>query len=354
MNTNAILRQIPKAELHCHLDGALRPATIFELAKEAKIPLPADTVEDLLPLVQTPPTCGSLAEFLKAFDIICPILRRPQALERAAYELLEDCADDNIRHVETRVAPELLSSSSMSSEEAIFAILQGLKKGRHDFGVSASVIICLFRAHGRTENDRAFAVLKKAFRADASLDNPAVVAMDLAGDEARHPTKDFADYFAQARALKIPTTCHAGETRGTENLKSALEFKVDRIGHGVHLMEDRALLAEVVRRKIPLEIGITSNVRTKAVADSFSHPARSFYQAGAIVTFNTDDRGVFGIDLTHEYAQAMNIGFSLAELFQISERSVRHLFLPQTAKRTLAARFATELSHLLEEANETA
>ena len=348
-----ILRRLPKAELHCHLDGALRPRTILELGRESGAKLPADTVEDLIPFVQTSPSCGSLAECLKAFDIICPLLRRPQALERTAYELVEDSAADNIRHVEVRFAPELLCSSSMSSEEAVAAVLRGLKKGLKDFGTSSSIIICLFRAHGAAENRRAFSLLKTMFNPKLTLKEPAVAALDLAGDEARHPTREFADYYAEAKKLGIHTTCHAGETSGTENLRSALEFSVDRIGHGVHLMEDDKLLAEVVRRKIPLEIGITSNVRTKAVSSLKDHPVRRFHEAGVRLTLNTDDRGVFAVDLTHEYAQAQELGFSIRELADLSVASVDHLFMPASERATLKARFAHEAADALKEIHET-
>ncbi|MDE1975836.1 MAG: adenosine deaminase [Elusimicrobia bacterium] len=350
---NEVLKKLPKAELHCHLDGALRPQTILELGRESGAKLPANTLEELIPFVQTSPSCQSLGECLKAFDVICPLLRRPQALERAAYELVEDSAADNIRHVEVRFAPELLRSPSMSSEESVEAVLRGLKRGLKDFGTSSSVILCLFRAHGPRENSRAFSVLKKYFNSKLSLKEPAVAALDLAGDEARHPTREFADYYAEAKSLGIHTTCHAGETSGTENLRSALELKVDRIGHGVHLMEDDALLAEVVRRKVPLEIGITSNVRTKAVASLKDHPVRRFYQAGVRLTLNTDDRGVFAIDLTGEYAQALELGFSVQELADLSVASVDHLFLPPQERAALKARFHTEAAAALKEAHET-
>ncbi len=349
---NEVLRKLPKAELHCHLDGALRPQTILELGRKSGAKLPADTLEELIPFVQTSPSCESLGECLKAFDIICPLLCRPQALERAAYELVEDSAEDNIRHVEVRFAPELLCSSGMSSEESVEAVLRGLKKGLKDFGTSSSVILCLFRAHGPKENRRAFSVLKKAFNPKLSLKEPAVAALDLAGDEARHPTREFADYYAEAKKLGIHTTCHAGETSGTENLRSALEFSVDRIGHGVHLMEDDALLAEVVRRKVPLEIGITSNVRTKAVASLKDHPVRRFYEAGVRLTLNTDDRGVFAINLTGEYAQALELGFSVRELADLSVASVDHLFLPSQERAALKARFQKEAAAALKEAHE--
>lgn len=342
-----LLRRLPKADLHCHLDGSLRPATILELARRYKVKLPADNLKDLTPLVQVAPTCRSLKEFLDVFDLIYPLLRRPEAVERAAYELVEDCAAENIRHVEARFAPELQATAAFPTDEVVAAALKGLRKGFENFKTTSSVIICLFRSHGPKENRRAFETLKKAFKADASPEEPAVVGLDLAGDESRYPTAQYADFYQEAKALGIHTTCHAGETVGTENLKAALDLGVNRIGHGTRLLEDPRLTAEVVRRGVPLEIGITSNVRTKAVLDFESHPARAFHRAGVKVTLNTDDRGILGIDLTHEYGEASRLGFTLAELSRLSCESVGHLFLPAAQKERLRRRFESETQAVL-------
>jgi adenosine deaminase len=167
--------------------------------------------------------------------------------------------------------------------------------------------------------------------------------MDLAGDEAQFPTMEFAEFYHEAKRLKIPTTCHAGETVGTKNLRAALALDVHRIGHGIHLFEDEALLGEVVRRKIPLEIGITSNVRTKAVPDLNAHPVKRFYDAGVLITLNTDDRGIIGIDLTHEYLTALQLGFTLEQLFAIALEAVDHLFLPKAERNQLKKEFESYL-----------
>jgi adenosine deaminase len=206
------------------------------------------------------------------------------------------------------------------------------------------VIVCLFRSHGPQQNRRAFESLKKYFKADARLGEPSVVGVDLAGDEARYPTIEYADFYEEARALKIWTTCHAGETKGTANLKAALELSVMRIGHGTHLLEDPALMAEVVKRRVPLEIGISSNVRTKSVPSFESHPALAFHRAGVPITLNTDDRGILGIDLTHEYCEAVRLGFSVFQLCQLSLASVDHAFLPDSQKALLKARFTDEIA----------
>ena len=344
---NDLLRRLPKTDIHCHLDGSLRPATILDLAGQYRVKLPADTVEELRPHVQVAPTCRSLKEFLDVFDILYPLLRHAQAVERIAYELIEDCAADNIKHVEVRFAPELQTTASFSTDQVVESCLKGLKRGYEEFQTTSAVIICLFRSHGPQQNRRAFETLKKFFRA-AAPGEPSVVGLDVAGDEARYPTIEYSSFYEQAKTLGIYTTCHAGETLGTANLRAALDLSVMRIGHGTHLMEDKNLMAEVVRRRVPLEIGISSNVRTKSVPNFKSHPALAFHKAGVPVTLNTDDRGILGIDLTHEYGQALRLGFTLAELGAISLASVEHLFLPASQREKLRRHFQKETSSLLE------
>ncbi|MBI4386439.1 MAG: adenosine deaminase [Elusimicrobia bacterium] len=341
-----LLRRMPKADIHCHLDGSLRPATVLELARERGVKLPGDSVEEITPHVQVAPTCRSLREFLDVFDLIVPLLRDAPALERIAYELCEDCALENIRHVEVRYAPVLNATARFTVDDTIEAVLRGLSRGLKDFGVTSGVILCLFRSHGPQENRRVFSALKRFFKPANGLSKPGVVGMDLAGDEARYPTMEYASFYEEARARGIRTTCHAGETVGTANLQAALALEVHRIGHGTHLMEDARLLKEVVRRNIPLEIGITSNVRTKTVPDLRSHPARRFYDQGVPITLNTDDRGVIGIDLTHEYEAALELGFSVQELMALSLKSVDHLFLPAVDRDRLRKKFTKELESL--------
>lgn len=344
------LKAMPKVDLHCHLDGSLRPATVLDMAKRLKVRLPADNVEDLIPFVTVSPACRSLREFLDVFHVLYPLLRDPVSAERAAYELCEDCAAENIRHVEVRDAPLLHAHAKFSAGDYVEAVLKGLARGLKDFGVSSGFIVGLFRAHSPKENRVAFEAMKRMFKPSNGLSRPGVVGMDLCGDEARFPTMQFAEFYEEAEKLGIPTTCHAGETVGTENLRAALALGVRRIGHGTHLFEDQRLLAEAVRRRVPLEIGITSNVRTKAVADLASHPAKRFHDAGLPITLNTDDRGIMGIDLTGEYAEALKLGFTVSDLASLVIGSTDHLFLPPADRERLRKDFTARMKTALKEA----
>lgn len=339
------LKRLPKTDLHCHLDGSVRPETLLELAKRFKVKLPADTVEGLLPHVRVAPSCGSLKEFLDLFEVIYPVLRQPEAVERIAYELVEDCAAENIRHVEARLAPELQATSSFSSVQVLEAVQRGLRRGLKDFGTTSSIIVCMLRAHSPAQNRRAFEALKKTFRKDASLADPSVVGLDLAGDEAAIPLGPSAALYEEALALGFGTTCHAGETGGGD-LDALFELGVGRIGHGVKLAERPDLMRLAAARRVPVEVNLTSNVFTKSVPALRDHPAPKFRAAGVPFTLNTDDRGMMGIDLTHEYGQALELGFTLADLCALSLESVDFLFLPAPARAALKTRFARELAEL--------
>ena len=330
------LHRLPKTDLHCHLDGSVRPETALEFARA----LGLKTTKEQL---RVGPSCRSLKDFLDVFDALYPLLRTAEALERIAYELIEDCAAENIRHVEVRFAPELNRSAKFSTDDAIEAALRGLRRGQKDFGTTSTIIVCLLRSHTPEQNKRAFETLKKFFNKSPTLNEPSVVALDLAGDEARYPTMLFADFYEQARRLGYWTTCHAGETKGTANLRACVDLSVMRIGHGTHLLEDAGLMQEVIKRGMPLEIGLSSNVRTKSVESLEAHPVRRFHEAGVPFTLNTDDRAVIGIDLTHEYAEASRIGFTYEELRRISLDSTDHVFLPPEEKAKLRARFEQEM-----------
>lgn len=333
------LRDLPKVDLHCHLDGALRPRTVWELAKERKVKLPAGSLEELKAVVQVGAACASLTECLRVFEILYPLLRDAAALERVAYELCEDSAAENIRHLEVRFAPMLNAKAGFSPEGAVEAVLKGLRRGLKDFGVTSGVIICLFRSHGPKESRAAFAALKRAWRKENGLAAPGVVGLDLAGDESRFPLSAYASFFEEAAALGIPATCHAGEAEGSRDLEDALALGVRRIGHALRLAGDDRLLGEVVRRGVALELNLTSNLRTRSAPSLRDHPALAFHRAGARLSFNTDDRGLFGIDLTHEYAQALGAGFTLDEVRKVARAAPEQAFLPAADLARLATRF---------------
>lgn len=322
------LRSIHKIELHCHLDGALRPATILELGRARGVKLPASRVSELIEHVQVRKPC-TLTECLKVFDLVLPLLQDSESLARAAYELVEDARNDNVRHLEVRFAPALHTSRGLSTDDAIAAVLRGLERARSaGLGVSSGVIVCLLRGLPEARNAAAFESLRRAH-------GKGVVGLDLAGDESRFPLGAYAKFFERARELGIPATCHAGEVRLSE-IRAAIDLGVARLGHATRLCDDASLLGEVRRRGIAIEVNLTSNVRTGSVPSIESHPARTWFEAGIPLSLNTDDRGLFGIDLTHEYEQALLAGFTPEELERLARDAARQAFAPTGLKEARA------------------
>lgn len=314
-------RALPKLDLHCHLDGTVRPATALELG--AKV----ERAEQL----RVSPTCGSLKEFLDVFEAIYPCLRSAKAVERIAYELVEDCAADGIRYVEARFAPELQAAPGFSTDQVVEAALKGLARGKKAFGVESRVIVCMLREHSLAQNRRAL---------DTALHfkGRGVVALDLAGDEAAIPMGPCAALFEEAIAKGLRTTCHAGET-GAGDLDLVFQLGIGRIGHGAKLVERPDLVALAAERKVPVELNLTSNLFTKAARSYAAHPARRLFDAGVPVSLNTDDRAIMGITLTHEYEAALQAGFSAAELRALAAGAVEQAFLSDAERAPLRELF---------------
>lgn len=295
------LRALPKVELHCHLDGAVRPATLLDVAREAKIELPpgapVTSVEALLPFVQVPPSCRSLREFLQTFENFYPVLSVPGLMRRVAREVLEDAAADGIVHRELRFCPALQASDAQSMEAVLDDVLAGLTEGGEASGVSWGLIVCLYRPIEMAANHE-MVELAVARRAQG------VVGLDLAGPEDL-PGHPFAEAIARGQQSGLAVTVHAGEAAGPESVREAIDvLGAQRLGHGVALRHDEAL-AEVVReRGITIECCPTSNLQTAAVESLDEHPFDALRRRGHRVTLNTDDPAVCGVTLSEEYALA--------------------------------------------------
>ena len=337
MASAEVLRKIPKVDLHCHLDGSVRTSTILELAKKQKVKLPTENVEELNKYVRVSPDCRSLTEFLKAFEFFYPLLQNPYAVEKIGYELCEDAASENIKYLEVRFAPFLQTAENFKITDVVKVCLDGLRQGSRDFKIGVGLILCCYRSIPKESNITTVELAKK-------YSDSGIVALDLAGDETIYPTRDFAEPFVLAKKYKIPFTVHAGESAGPESIKEAVKLGASRIGHGVHLIDDTNLMEEIKEKEIPLEMCITSNIQTHVVADFESHPIKKFYDNGVIVTINTDDRSVSGIDLTNEYNVAVNrLGFDVSDLIKIIHNGINALFIPNKNKAELNKIFETEM-----------
>ncbi|HYW29900.1 MAG TPA: adenosine deaminase [Gemmatimonas sp.] len=334
------LRRLPKAELHCHLDGSLRPATLLELSAQQGKPLPVDSADALADWMRVD-DARNLADYLARFEVTLAVMQDAASLERIAAELVLDAAADGVRYIEVRFCPDLNTRGGLTAEAALDAVHSGLARGEGITGTVARVIVCALRSFAAPHSQR-MAELAVAYRGRG------VVAFDLAGGEAGNPARDHAEAFAHARRHDLAVTVHAGEGDGAESIRQAVhDCGANRIGHGTRLFEDPSLEAYVVDRQIPLEVCPTSNVQTRVAPTFAEHPLRRYASLGALVTINTDNRLMSGVSLTDEYHRcAMHFGFDLAMLGALALASFDAAFVDLSVRRTLRARAATDIASL--------
>ena len=332
------LRRMPKAELHVHLDGSLRPETMLDLAVAAGVPMPAHDAESLRRWMLVD-DARNLEEYLARFEYTIALLQTPEAIERVAYEMVADAATDGLRYLEVRYCPRLSTRGGLSMDEAVEAEWRGLQRGEREFGVMARIINCSLRHYSP---DVSLEIAEHSVR----LRHCGVVAFDLAGGEAGRPPQEHRAAFDLAARAGLGITVHAGEAAGWESIFEAIHScHAVRIGHGTRLFEHPELLEYVRDRQICLEINITSNLQTHAVATAAQHPVRQYFDAGIPVTLCTDSWLMGGVSLTDEYLTAHDaLQFTADELETMALTAFEHAFLPWPDRLALLARARADLA----------
>lgn len=335
------IREMPKIELHYHLDGGMRPQTVADIAKSEGIDLPAKTADGLRPYLTVGGECESLVEYLQKFDLPLRCLQSAAAQRRAAKEAVEDAAACNVRYIEVRFAPNLMTEGGLSVTDVVKNVVDGLADGERGTGTRARAILCLMRHQG-ADLDSAVIGAAKAFFGKG------VAGVDLAGDEAGFSALIHREAFKAARAAGIPVTIHAGEAGGADNVREAVEeLGAERIGHGIRLREEPGVKELVKNRGTALEICITSNVQTRAASSLAAHPVREYFDAGLKVTVNTDNTTVSNTDLCREFSiLESQFRFTHEELRRLVENAADAAFLEQPQKSELIARIAREFDAL--------
>ena len=326
-----LLRRLPKAELHCHLDGSIRPATLLDLAREYRAELPRATPEELRQFMIVR-DARNLEDYLARFDITLAVMQRREALERIAFELAEDAHREGVLYLETRFSPVLNIREGLELHDAVEAVARGLARAERELGIVGRVIVCSLR-HLDPGVSLELARLAVAYR------DRGVAGFDLAGGEAGHPASRHVGAFDYARSHDLACTCHAGEGDGASSIREAIHTcGANRVGHGTRLFEDRSLMEYVNDRRIPVEVCITSNVQTRAAGSVETHPVRQYYDAGLNVVLNTDNRLMSGITLTDEYERAAAaLGFTLPQLARIALNGFESAFLHWPERQRLIA-----------------
>lgn len=330
------IQTIPKVLLHDHLDGGLRPETIIDLAKEiGYTELPTNDPGELAEWFHRGAKRGSLPLYLEGFAHTCGVMQTEEALERVAYEMMEDMYNDGVVYVETRFAPVFHTDKGLHWDEVMNSVLKGLEQGRKDFGVEYGLIVCAMRNMTLSQE---MAELAVDFR------QRGVVGFDLAGEEGGFPPKKHVDAFHYIQRENFNITIHAGEAFGKESIWQAIQWcGAHRIGHATRLIEDVGLdkqdptkivrmgyLAQyVLDKRIPLEICLTSNVDTGAVKNVAEHPFGIFHRYKFRVTLNTDDRLMSDTTMTKEYKIAHQVfKLSLDDLEKLTINSMKSAFIP--------------------------
>lgn len=334
------LRQLPKAELHCHLDGSVRPQTLLDLAGEYGVTMPRADAESLQEFM-TVRNARNLEDYLERFDVTLSVMQRADALERIAFELAEDAHRDGVWYIEVRFSPVLNVRGGLAAHDVVDAVTRGLERAERQYGVVARVIICALR-------DLSPDVSLELARLAVASRHLGVVGFDLAGGEYGHPASRHIRAFEHAHAHDMACTCHAGEGDGAQSIREAVHACcANRIGHGTRLFEDQSLLDYVNDRRIPIEMCLTSNVQTRAAPSYGGHPLREYYEAGLNVVLSTDNRLMSATTLTDEYAHASeHLGLSFGDLAHIAINGFESAFLPWRERADLIARARTAIAQL--------
>ncbi|OQY38149.1 MAG: adenosine deaminase [Candidatus Cloacimonetes bacterium 4572_65] len=342
--TREFIEKLPKTDLHVHLDGSVRIDTMIDLATKHNIKLPTMDKEKLMEMVSCSDECKSLDEYLQGFHIANLVLQSAEGLERAAYELAEDSAKENVRYIEVRYSPILHTLQGLKLTEISDAVITGLRNAEKDFNIKTGVIICGIRNMGPANSVR-LAELAVAYK------NKGVIGFDLAGAEYNYPAKDHEDAFRLALKNNLNITIHAGEAYGPDSIHQALHYcGTHRIGHGTRLNEDGELLNYVNDHRIPLEVCFKSNFHTKAVDSLDVHPFGFYLDYGLRVTLNTDNRTVSNTTMTDEFMFVIEkLNLTYKEVKNIIINGFKSAFIPYSERVRLLNIALAELAVLEEE-----
>jgi aminodeoxyfutalosine deaminase len=336
--------KLPKAELHLHLEGSVQPATLAELSRRHRTPLPAENNR-----YRPDPKSGDELDeeavrqlynykdfqgFLFAFKAVTERMRTPEDYELVTYELMRQLRAENVLHAEVYVSVGVVHWRGQEFQPLFLGMERGRKRGEKDFGVSLLWIFDAVRHFGVAEAQRVMETAADLqFWEVAQKLTSSIVGIGIGGDESRGPAKNFRGVYEDAATRGLHRTAHAGESLGPDSIWGALNIGAERLGHGLHAMEDSELIEHLVEKQIPIEICISSNVATGCCLRIEDHPVRKMFEAGVMITLNTDDPAMFHTSLAREYQLAQDVfGFTDEQLREIARNSFEASFLPAEKK----------------------
>lgn len=311
---------LPKAELHLHLEGSIQPRTILDLRQRRACPNP--TLEQAEQFYRY----QNFTEFLVSFKAVTELLLTPEDYDLITYRLMEQLKAENVLHAEVYISAGVILWRKQNFEALFEGMERGRERGERDFGVS---LLWIFDATRHFGVDEARKVAELAVRHR----NEQVVGFGIGGDERRAVPELFQDVYAYCRENGLRLTAHAGETTGPESIWGALNLRAERLGHCLSAARDPELIEELSQRQVPIEICLTSNLRTGCCIAINEHPVRSYFDNGLMITLNTDDPAMFGTSLAREYQLAQeNFGFTDEHLRELARNSFEASFLPPEKK----------------------
>lgn len=326
--TQAVLKELAKAELHCHLDGSLSLPAIRKLANMADIILP-NSDKELRKYVIAPAQTESLVDYLKTFEFIRPLLQTKEALRFAAYDVARQAALENVIYIEIRFAPELSMDKGLTASDTVFAVLEGLADAQKEFNIVARALVCGMRQSSHKTT-------KEIIKHIVDLAPKGLVGFDFAGDEFSYPTDSLVDLIQEVKRSGYPMTLHAGECGCAKHIADSLNLGIKRMGHVTALTGQRALIKRFVEEDAVAEICLTSNLQTKAASSIQSFPYQELYDAGGKITINTDNRTVSDTNLTKEYSLFVTyFGTKIEDFLVFNQNAVKASFTSDSEKDTL-------------------
>ncbi|HEY3768087.1 MAG TPA: adenosine deaminase [Candidatus Angelobacter sp.] len=335
MASKSFIQSLPKAELHLHLEGSVDPSTLAELSRRYNTPLPTENNRydvagsgDVLTeeAIRRLYSYNDFNGFLLAFKSVTERLRAPEDYELVTYRLMQKLRQQNVVHAEVYVSVGVIRWRGQPVEPIFEGLERGRERGLRDFGVSLLWIFDAVRHFGPEAAGEVFDLA-------ARLRDRNVVGIGIGGDEARGPAEWFRDLYKKAADNGLRLTAHAGETTGSESIWGAMNIGAERIGHGLAAARDPELLEIMAEKQVPVEICITSNLRTGACVSMQEHPVRKFFDNGVMVTLNTDDPAMFQTSLNREYEIAkQEFNFTEEHLRELARNSIEASFLPVEKK----------------------
>lgn len=320
------LRGLPKAELHLHLEGTIKPDTLVELSRRHDAePLTLETAKKLY-------TYEDFVGFLMSFKAVTERLKGPDDYELITYNMIKELAAQGVVHAEVYISFGIIYFWKKTEVEPyVDAIERGRVRAEKEFGTTILWIIDAVRHFGV---DEAAKVFRKA--AELRAKYPSIIGIGIGGDEARGPADQFRDLYAEAKAAGLRLTAHAGESCGPESVWSAINIGAERIGHALSAQNDTDLLNVLAVKQIPLELNVTSNLKTGCCKGLEEHPVKLYFESGLMVTINSDDPPMFGSNLLEEYVLVQDrFEFSLEQMRELAANSVEASFLPPERKLAL-------------------